>query len=505
MRFAAAALLLACFVPAFARASDDALEPRAAKRVLSAGTPDERLELAQMLREHPTPDSLLIAVDGIVAAHRRYRATLKKRDAQGTKLFRFFKKHVTRYELPRDKYTEYRELEIENREIGKVLRRDWSEFTAFRDGAAEIAEGCAPMSPEYGAEIAEKLRRRWSTARGDQAKGAVIAALRGEPARALATQLHELAATSQQRDIVAAALVALSSVPDTLDLAPVGPLVDSEDPVIRRHAYRLLAARRSKGALDVMIGRVGDEVGRVDDLLVSLLRRITGQTLGDDPRAWNEWWAGARASWDRPVAAADATDFEGARTSRYFGLRLRSARVLFVLDRSWSMSEDLPGGGGTGRERRIDRAKRELISALEGLEPAASFNIVVYGTDLDRYSPRLVQASAANLAKAKRWITKLRMEGSTNLSGALLSALEDTKPSSPMRDSAVADTLVVLTDGSPNCGPISETSQILEEVKRANTDEFLRVHTVVLGNDGDTDLMEKLAKQNGGTFVHVTK
>jgi hypothetical protein len=196
--------------------------------------------------------------------------------------------------------------------------------------------------------------------------------------------------------------------------------------------------------------------------------------------------------------------------TKYFGLSLDSSRVLFVVDRSWSMQCSVLYDGKDelsmfGGESKIDVARRELIQAVTGLPEGASFNIVAFGTSTKPYSPKLVEATPEARKHAKFWIQNLELEGSTNMGGALIEAFESLLPGTRAKDAEIADTIVVMTDGIPNCGPIGDAEDVLSEIRRRNRDHAVTIHCVYLGNEGNVKFLQSLAAENGGQFVHCAK
>jgi Mg-chelatase subunit ChlD len=187
-----------------------------------------------------------------------------------------------------------------------------------------------------------------------------------------------------------------------------------------------------------------------------------------------------------------------------------SARVLFVLDRSWSMEfgtlydgkDDMTAFAG---EDKITIARRELKQAIRNLPDGASFNVIGYGTTMKPFAKKLVPATAEQRNKGCDWVERLELDGSTNLGGALLDAFESLEGGPDAKDAEIADTIVVLTDGVPNCGPIGKPEDVLAEIARLNRRRAVTIHAVYLGSEGNVSFMQGLAKQNGGKFVHYVK
>jgi VWA domain-containing protein len=304
----------------------------------------------------------------------------------------------------------------------------------------------------------------------------------------------------------------LARAPEAVQLEEIKRCIEHKDSFVRRGAYELLAAVRTREAVDALVARLPEEIGRPQQELIVHLSRISRRKHGQSLRAWAEWWAGARARWERPEVLADAEAGGGKAMVEYFGLKLESARVMFVLDTSgsmdWRMNVKegmLASRADRSLPRKIERARAELIRAIESLDESCRFSIVTYGTKTDAFNRRLLPASEANQKRARKWIEDIRPDGVTNLSEAVLRALDATTRGASPRDDDIADTLVILSDGEPNCGPLPRRDDFLEEVRRRNPGGMIRIHTVFLGADSGTGVMQRLAAQNAGQFVHHTR
>src|SRR5262249_21368808 len=146
------------------------------------------------------------------------------------------------------------------------------------------------------------------------------------------------AAPNQDRDVVTASLRLLMLAPETVDVARIAPCVQSVDHVVRRVTFQLLAKVATVPAMDVLVGRVALEEGIPQVELIHHLHALTEQQFPDG-ELWKKWWDENRGSWTRDTERVEQAErTERQPYSRYFGLELRSARVLFVIDRSGSMS-----------------------------------------------------------------------------------------------------------------------------------------------------------------------
>lgn len=165
---------------------------------------------------------------------------------------------------------------------------------------------------------------------------------------------------------------------------------------------------------------------------------------------------------------------ESARTPRDF---------TFVVDVSGSMSG-----------RKLEQAKSAGRQLLSTLRPEDRFRIVDFSSDARTFRDEFVDASAANVRAAQRYIERLEAEGGTNISGALDEALR----SAPARDRL--GLVLFLTDGAPTAGE-RDPLRIAERAARLRRGR--RVFSFGVGADVNAMLVEQLALEGAGTAHFV--
>ena len=174
----------------------------------------------------------------------------------------------------------------------------------------------------------------------------------------------------------------------------------------------------------------------------------------------------------------------------FFGIRVESHRVVFVLDISGSMLEELRARYvGEKGDYRIDRAKKELRQVVENLDEGALFNVIAFNSAVMPWQETVSASSGATRAECDAWIEKLGALGGTNLFDSLRAAFDDPD----------VDTIVVLSDGEPSVGELTEPSAIRDEVQRWNRDRGIVIRTVAMG--GSFKILEWLAEDSGGLHV----
>lgn len=267
----------------------------------------------------------------------------------------------------------------------------------------------------------------------------------------------------------------------------------------RLTALEGLEALRSRAAVGALVARIGEERGRLLEAFADALWRLTGKPFRTRAAAWRDWWAAEGADFAPlsadALAALRAEDRERrlrqvTRVS-FFGVRITSDRVAFVIDVSGSMLESLRGRyTHDAGEVRIEVARRELVRAIEGLGPETLFNVIPFSGGVTPWSDRVVAADEAGRARALEFVDRLGAGGGTNLFGALREAFADPE----------VDTIVVLSDGEPSVGDVVDTHAIRERVRRWNEDRGIEIHCVAVG--GSLQILQWLAEDHGGTYVH---
>jgi hypothetical protein len=268
----------------------------------------------------------------------------------------------------------------------------------------------------------------------------------------------------------------------------------------RYAAARALEALRTSEAIGALITRLPQESGRVEILFTDILWRLTGKPFGKRTSAWTAWWEGEGAGF-QPIDPKELAKLQLEADERrlrqvstvaeFFGIKIESHRVIFILDVSGSMAWSLrPRYQGEQGEARIDVAKRELVKAIEGLDPKALFNIVHFSSGMDRWQAEgISKTTTAARAEAVEYVNRLGADGGTNIYGALQMAFEDPD----------VDTIVMLSDGEPSVGDVIDAGAIRQAVLEWNDTRGVRIDTVALGDS--LQLMKWIAEDNGGQYV----
>ena len=155
--------------------------------------------------------------------------------------------------------------------------------------------------------------------------------------------------------------------------------------------------------------------------------------------------------------------------------------IILVLDTSGSMQGE-----------KMDQAKEAARYVLDHLNPLDRFAIVSFATTTRSFSPSLEPAAQAD--KGKDFLDRLEAMGSTDINRAMIEAVglaEEVRPT----------TLIFLTDGLPTEG-VTVTGAILDNVARESPDN-VRIFSFGVGDDVDTDLLDQISLDHGGTSTYV--
>jgi Ca-activated chloride channel family protein len=159
--------------------------------------------------------------------------------------------------------------------------------------------------------------------------------------------------------------------------------------------------------------------------------------------------------------------------------------LVFVLDTSGSMS-------GV----KLTQAKQALRGVLSGLRPADSFALISFADGVRTFQPAAVPADAAHVAAAASFVDGLQADGGTNISDALRAAFASL-PSGAGHPRYV----VFLTDGQPTVG-VTSVDAIASMAVAAN-EAGARLYAFGIGDDVNTVLLDRLARQSSGDVFYV--
>jgi Ca-activated chloride channel homolog len=158
--------------------------------------------------------------------------------------------------------------------------------------------------------------------------------------------------------------------------------------------------------------------------------------------------------------------------------------VIFLCDRSGSMAGP-----------KIAQVKSALKYLLRQLDPADTFNLIAYDSEVEAFRPELQRANTASIDAALMWVDGLQAGGGTNIDGALHTGLR------MLTDSSRPNYILFMTDGEPTVGERNET-QIGANASRENK-VSARLFAFGVGFDVNARLLDRLARELRGTSIFV--
>ncbi len=372
------------------------------------------------------------------------------------------------------------------------------------DKAKEIVVASAKILGERKYKDAlPALRRMWEKGNKDRdimRAGLTATAMirQGDPA-----WIDELVAMTKHEDpeLRSLAIDGLGSVADKSHLDKLVAALDDKNWSTRLAALEALERIHMKETISPIILRMAKEEGRMKNEFANALWRMTGQPYSDNSEGWTNWW---KENSEKFQLLSDA-DLEKVKTgeeewrlrqttrveSKFFGIRIISHRVIFIIDVSGSMEEGLLNDyRGKPAKSRMEVAKNELAKCVEGLDPGALFNIYTFSSDIEKWiDGSLAAANEKNRGEGAAFVAKLMAGGGTNLYGAVQSAFTDPD----------VDTIFIMSDGEPSVGDVTDPTLIREHVKRWNENRKIVINTIQIG--GQFQVLEWLAQDSGGTTV----
>ncbi len=334
-------------------------------------------------------------------------------------------------------------------------------------------------------------------------------------------------------------IIALDGLLSLGDIKAAEPLfvaaVEDSEWQIRLSGIAGIEKLRCKTGIAAMIRQLKKEDGRLRDDLSGTLKRLTGMDFGYNAAAWDEWWKTNGEKWDgKPVGGAVAgNDVKspggaGGTTTEpptFFGLKITSKKIVFVLDVSGSMAEPSEpppdknkppvvnsGGNGPAPEpweaglkgNKLEVLKWEFERTIKKLDDKVTFNIIVFASDVQRWKDKMQQATPAVKAEAIDFVKKQAPTSQTNTGDALEKAFELAGQGLNDKSyAALVDTIYLMSDGSPNAGKYPNPDDIIRKVTEWNKLSKVIINTVGLGNptNYNPNFLNQLAGMTGGVFV----
>jgi len=158
--------------------------------------------------------------------------------------------------------------------------------------------------------------------------------------------------------------------------------------------------------------------------------------------------------------------------------------IVFVLDKSGSMQGD----------KKIQQARDALVFCLRALNDQDRFGIVIFSDKVEKFEDALVGPDQKE--RAVRYVEQFQANGGTNIRDALVEAMKMLPPEAGRTKMAL-----FLTDGLPTVG-VTDVGTIAKDAGGANAAR-VRLFAFGVGNDVNTTLLDKLARENHGMSDYI--
>jgi hypothetical protein len=314
----------------------------------------------------------------------------------------------------------------------------------------------------------------------------------------------------------------------------LGRLAD-KDWGVQLLAVRIVASRKMMGAVPHLINALADASPRLAEAIGGVLCEFTGENFDPYADVWAKWWDDHKEEFQSKERVKGGKNARPASDAHFYGLPVKSDRILFIIDTSDSMkkptknrnpaelwkppegpttpgADDAPPPPPPPEEilsgPKIDVAKHELKKAIEKLPPSSMFNIIAFNTGVFRWRDTMQKADGATKKDALKWVRALEPKGITYIDGALRLAFRMAGLASfdKAYPEVNIDTMVLLSDGAPTGDDVSDVKLMDKEIILAHVREWNRhnrivIHCIGVDMQEGIELLQILAMENGGKYV----
>ncbi|WP_448551578.1 marine proteobacterial sortase target protein [Thalassotalea montiporae] len=162
--------------------------------------------------------------------------------------------------------------------------------------------------------------------------------------------------------------------------------------------------------------------------------------------------------------------------------------MIFIIDTSGSM-----------QGASIAQAKASLQYAIKQLNPADSFNILAFDSNVSRLFSQTQMATSENISRAKHFVSGLRADGGTEMYQPLSQALvmRRSKAVDEQRENVLRQ-IVFITDGA-----ITNEFELMQLL--SNSTQNYRLYTIGIGAAPNGYFMKKAAQFGRGHYVFIQR
>ena len=291
-----------------------------------------------------------------------------------------------------------------------------------------------------------------------------------------------------------AAAISLAAVRTPDALAALYELLGDEDYSVRFQALDAVLAARHLSSIDPLLDRLGTEQGVMRPVILRSLQLLTSEDFGNSTQMWRNWWRDHKGDFQIPTLkeAKAASAARGLRKDKnstkasFYGMRIISDRLCFVIDNSGSMTSKTKSG-----KTRLKAMQDQLTTTFNGLPDGTMVNMAFFAAKVIVWSDELRILNSSSRESAVEMINGIGTSGKTITYEGLMAGLADPR----------VDTIYLLTDGQPYGGAYPNTGDILREIGRVNSVRHVVINCISVGQD--SAFLKKLAEQNHGKYARV--
>ena len=274
--------------------------------------------------------------------------------------------------------------------------------------------------------------------------------------------------------------------------------LDSRNSIsVRRAACVTLGSVNNALVAPYLVKQLGDKA--LVSFAVDALQRLTGQSFGNDPGAWMKWLeankdfkpvntdldtylAEKQKKEDAKRAKANA---ENADSAEFYGVEIEGKNILFVLDRSGSMSSKTEYG------TRLDQLKKEFSDMVDALNSEMSLGVLWFPGNQTYPAKGISKLSDTFKKSLKKHMVRIKEGGGTPIGEAMTYVFEN------IVEKRNIDAIYLLSDGAPSTPP----EQVRQLIKDLNGGYYIKIHTISIGHD--SEFMKNVASDNFGSYTAI--
>ncbi len=293
---------------------------------------------------------------------------------------------------------------------------------------------------------------------------------------------------------------------------------------LRLTAIRALATIPSRRSMLALVEAM-ETPGRIREVATRGMMLLTGKRdIGLDHDRWLAWLREEGGTFVIDAARVRKSSLEQISLQEmnvdaydFYGIDFYAKRVLFVIDRSGSMTipGDLNQTGFVAADiSRLEAVKRELIRLIGQLDPSVKFNIIFFSGGMRAWErAQLHEATEEKKKAAIRFVQGVDAGGATHTDKVMTHALRF------FGDKEEVETIYLLTDGGPfRGGQFLDLDEVRGEIREVNRFRKMQINTIGCFFGADTqaarqlgepsrgelsDFLEKIAKENWGLFLEL--